>query len=1588
MSFRYYHSWRKIKATTVSRDFTFSYQIIMKLHLNLTLRRAVLAAMAMVGIGTAQAVNITYGTDSYITGEGSITQSDWNSIWDKNKASSLTIGTYNGVADVSLEGPSHFNSGKIVFIGGKGNNSNASTGNNGTLNVGESTMNLSKALHIGNSLSQITGKLTINGGTVNAGSELTVGAFAGTGIIESTDGTITVTNKKEAVVFRMGYHNGGNQPKDAVDTATLTSSTITVGSNGGAIDKTSIGHEGGKAVLTLEDNSTATFYDQTIVGETGAQGTVHVHSGSSLIMTGSTTLGWRQSATGTICMEGETSKVQAGTLVVGDSGTGNLDIKAGTLSASSITLANKANSKGTLTSAGNISTGVLSIGQAGKASAELSGGTLSASDIILGNEATGNGELTITADAALTRSLNSLTVGNKGTGKLLTESDITTSTATIGTAASSATVAGGAKLTTGYLGINGTLNLGNEETTGAAAVNGDLVLGSTGVINSLNKGSELTTNGKTYLYGTVNNDGIWNSAGSTLNYGTIANNGTLSVTKGSMSSLGTITGTGDLTVADGATLALLGNTTQGSVSNEGDITIKGAGNLTAGALNGGGTTTIVVDGTSVSGTTITADSISDQGIQGIQVNVDVTKATSLIGKKIDFFECNEELQAISAITLTGDTTVTEGAYIDWANNRIVLDESTRENVTTDTAGNVTTTVTTITEKIDLAQTSGITGTSATGLHFLRHETTESTSISVDWAANVSVTIDVQTETVATDQQTVTEDQVAKVEAPTIEITPDLSEAEKAEIEIKNAEIEAQNAANAAAAETIAQASTLQKVELNSGYETDTTTGITEEKKTQVIIAKDVETAGSGSLLVQSVVVNQTTTIKDENGAVTDEKKDTIAVSGVGLVFEGQTTYQGKTDDSGNKLGGELGFSKETQTGTVQLKDTETQEMVKTELKKVDIVQVKDNANVEISNLDMHATHSLTVGSTDSTTKATLVLNNVDMHVGGETDVNVLHLVEVNKYNTDGELIGTELKPVESEAHLTTKSVIANAEVTLMGTSTLKFEEIDFGSTDETLAESGMNREQIQKLHGDTSIQNSTVVLTGGDAQLGESNYTDEKGKQHKYQQIHLENSVIKGSGQVKNVKLDKKSKLTVGSSPGVVKASDLINDGTTEFYFITSSEEWKNHNNGAGITATTQSGAISQLYVDANVTLNGAVTFIYQEWDATQDKFVTCADTTAARKLIGSYITEDTVITFVTGNISQLTLGENFDILEETLPILQDGMEWNFEEMFKSGTVTVIGEVLEEPVRVANSMVSAGYTVLNFGRLAESQAALRKAGTTRTWGSALANFTSVDSEGARTGYDYNSWGGAVGVDHAFTSRTVLGVAFGYSKGENEAEKSNGYYSAGSIDQDATMLGLYGTHKFRTKGLMNDMKLNAFAAYGWFENSSSRARLKGGNNATADWDSNAWVLSASLSRDITTDGGLVFTPYVGVEYTKAGMDKFTEKGKTYDANYSADQDYSNLVVKVGMSVSTTIGSFTPYAGIAYIADVARDTPEVTARGKRTITSEASMPGRSAVQLNLGTGVQLSESWDAYAGYTAELRDKATEHNVNAGVGYTF
>lgn len=480
---------------------------------------------------------------------------------------------------------------------------------------------------------------------------------------------------------------------------------------------------------------------------------------------------------------------------------------------------------------------------------------------------------------------------------------------------------------------------------------------------------------------------------------------------------------------------------------------------------------------------------------------------------------------------------------------------------------------------------------------------------------------------------------------------------------------------------------------------------------------------------------------------------------------------------------------------------------------------------------------------------------------------------------------------------------------------------------------------------------------------------------------YFEHSTLKGTGTIQNAAITGGA-LIAGNSPGELELDNTTASQTeVSIYFITnpSGNTW--NTSGSNTDTTT---LLSNYKVTNSVTLNN-VNFkvLYQKETGSG-----YADTTKAD--MQANFQQGASITLLTGNLAALSGSYTFDTT--TLPNLGNGLVWDTTQLLTTGMIFVVRSIpvqkLGEPVRIANTLVSAGETLLSFGNLAEKQAVLRAKGTTRTWGSALSTFHRVDTVGNRTGYNYDSWGGAVGVDYAFTDRTLAGATFGISYGENKVARGSKFYTGGEIDQDGRMIGLYSAHQFSSKGPLDKMQLNLFAAYGWFENESTRSNLQTGSTAAGEWDSEAWMLSATLSRNIATGNGWAFTPFAGLEYLHASMDGFTERDGATHARYSANQDYKKLSLKLGLGLSKAIGRFTPYASISYINDLKRDTPFVTVRDHGNLTDKACMPGRNAVKLNLGTTVKLSDAWDAYADYSVELRNHATESRINVGVGYTF
>ncbi len=1492
---------------------------------------------------------------------------------------SIINSTLSTSEDTVINGTLTATESTVMIDGSLTANDTKITGSTLSTNEGDTTINGS--LTATESTVMINGALNISGDTTLADT-IQVSAESATigGKLDITNTAVMISNALQ-VTGDTSFSNSSLSATDATFGGSLNisdESTVTIDGSLTANDTKITGstlstNEGDTTIngsLTATESTVMIDGALNISGDTTLADNIQVSAESA-------TIGGKLDITNTAVMIDNALQV-----------TGDTTFSKSTLTTQAATLNGALNisDKSTLTLSGNLTAGDTTI-----ADSELS---------TIGGNATIDGSLDITNSTfnidgsikAGSTSLTSAYLSSLSDTTIDSTLDITNSGVSVGgnLTAGDTTLSGeNSSLSTAIGSTNTidklTINAGYVEINGSTTA-GDTKLAGTSSMLYIYTGS-LTT-ATTVNQGTINNAGTWTIGGETTStQGAITNTGSMKVADKLYSN--TITGTGTISVADNAAWYMYGNTEQTTVDNAGNIYVGYNGHLQADSLTGTGTTTIQVNNAIASTTAGSAvialtnpipetDPETDLKVDPIKVEINLAHAASLVGKTVNFLSVGGALVGLEQdnITSTEDTGWTD----DWKTD---ASKSYYSIVSGDTV-----------TKLEFTASTGSAEnlTTITGMTFNRFAESQKVDMNLTVPGTYQLTeIEVTTEIKVAKESTVTG------------VDPTVPEP-------------------IVSAGDAVQAITITKTK-------DDVTSDGNKKEVSVVFSKNVETTTGTAPTVKTTAITQNTTTKDADGNVTGNDSQLLDVSGLTMVFDGTSSHKGNGNGTSKAEMGFKGNPDKTELGEVTI------DGVTAKLEQVDIIEVKADSNVEVKDVDMASTHALTIEK-----GSVVTFDNVDIQIGGATDTSIVQTVNVIQYNEDGTIKTddngkpiTEEHVMESASHLTTSTVIESATIKLLGNTKLTFEEIQFDDKGEVDPD----------LHGTTTITGSTVEISGT-AALG-ANSTEATGNEaaKNMQTISItdnsevtitgegtltnatldggslllvqneaaggvENVVVsngshlKGKGNLKKVHVDKDSTFTVGSSPGQFTAADLTVDGVTNFYFITDSKEWdsKKPEEFTGTEATDYDlangtgnwGAISQLWVDGPVSLNGEVRFTYQKWDPTTQSFVnlTAEETQAAREELGEYFTEGTKVNFVIGNTDQLTLGNGFWINEDTLPVLADGLEWDVTSLFSSEhTATVTYAMIGDPNRIANTLLSAGSTVLDFGRLGEAQAILREKGTTRTWGSAIANFDSIDSKDGATGYDYNAWGGAVGVDHAFTDRTVVGIALGRTYGENEAKEGMGNYEGGSIDQDATMVGLYGTHKFKTKGIMNDVKFSAFAAYGWFENESTRDSLKNNRTAEASWDSNAWVLSASLSRDITTDNDIVCSTYVGVEYTKATMDDFEESNGKSTARYTADEDYSNLAVKVGMTVSKSFGGFTPYVGIAYIHDVKRDVPEVTAsNGRRSITGEGCMPGRGAVQIKAGANWQLSETLDIFAGYSAEIRDNATEHNANLGMGLTF
>lgn len=718
----------------------------------------------------------------------------------------------------------------------------------------------------------------------------------------------------------------------------------------------------------------------------------------------------------------------------------------------------------------------------------------------------------------------------------------------------------------------------------------------------------------------------------------------------------------------------------------------------------------------------------------------------------------------------------------------------------------------------------------------------------------------------------------------------------------------------------------------------------------VVYAKDV-TGNTGSINTSTL----STTVKADG--------NTIAQSSDSLVLD----FAADTELEGGTLG--FGEAAKGEKVTITTGDTPATRVTKDSvITSIDIIK-NEGKDVTLTNMEVKADRALEMNGGELTLKGTQMT--VGGHILTEKENKQLHIGT----GIDMQTVNIETgKTAEAHLDLHTNTKVKGGKLTLDGTDgkdtvfKADFMKDAAGNPDKT---------------ADTSVEFHGTEIDLIDSERGQGNkhYVAFGGDKAAHQTIHLHDAHLHGTGHVKNVHMHG-GKFGIGNSPGVMSITDADFTGTTWTFHLIDGASW----NTAGAN-TTPGDSFSQLKLDGANTASGiTITLNYQTE-------TNGAYTDIAQSDFGTRFEEGASITLIDTSAGSISGSYNFEA--DTLPELAEaGLMWDTSRLFSTGAIYVIAEMTAEPGRIANTMAAAAGTTGTFGRLGMQQLDAPRLNGTNVWAQAFVDCQDRNTTDGRTGFDSNATGFALGVDKQLKKMPViLGAAIGTSNGTIKPNRGSATYTAGKIDQDGTQLGLYGRYTVGSPNTENNLTIDGYISYGTYENDSYRTSYATGQAATASWDEDAWAMGVTVTRNYKLSEHAFVSPYVGVEYTTADMDGFSERSRS-SVRYNAEDSYRNLALILGVSAHREYGlsngqKLTPYASVAISQDIMRQDAKVTATSAAgTVSDESAHQGRTALQFSVGTTWQISDHWSMNAGYSIETREDAVDQNAGIGATYAF
>ena len=263
------------------------------------------------------------------------------------------------------------------------------------------------------------------------------------------------------------------------------------------------------------------------------------------------------------------------------------------------------------------------------------------------------------------------------------------------------------------------------------------------------------------------------------------------------------------------------------------------------------------------------------------------------------------------------------------------------------------------------------------------------------------------------------------------------------------------------------------------------------------------------------------------------------------------------------------------------------------------------------------------------------------------------------------------------------------------------------------------------------------------------------------------------------------------------------------------------------------------------------------------------------------------------------------------------------------------------------------------------------------------------SRGVFSGYEYDSRGTVVGIDHRFggsAAPAVLGAHFGLI--DQDVDIGGG----GSFDNRSYSLGIFGGMR------SGALSLTGQVAGHMLKIDDIRRETSFSVLPTARAKTDGWAYSGEIEGryDIASklgDRTIWLVPLARVSLASTEIDGYTENDAEYLNLTVRDSSLSHVRAGLGLNAWTVIpisgGTMTPYATVTWEHDIAELDWDINAAlpSGQTVTADADGGGQDALSLDLGFRFGLGEGTEIEASVAARIGTSSNQGFVVPQIRFT-